>query len=281
MKNSIKLLLTALVLSACAKQKDSSSDIVIDEMNLDCAMVYDQPGTYTLEQDLSSKTCGIMIKASDVTIDLNGHHIQGPNDLRLVNYGIVAVDKSNIKIKNGSIDGFGFGVALSSKNGVGNKVRGNEVTDMTISNSPLRGILIHGYNGRADSNKVSNSGGSLAYPDAYGFGIEMFGPDCMVSNNEVVDTYGSTSPGTYIGEGVAISFSFYNTNCVAENNTVYNNRAVTNKSTFGFWVDVYSVVTIRNNNVNNMHYSGIVPPRTTLLNNTTDIPMADGCYDRN
>jgi hypothetical protein len=282
MKNLIVAFVISLMFFSCTKDGDSSSSSQVSQESFspNCLIVYDQPGTYTLAEDITSDTCGIEVKASNVTIDLNGHKIQGPNDLHAVNYGIVGVERSNVKIKNGSIDGFAFGVALTSENGIGNTVKDNEVSHMQISHSSLRGIQIHGYNGKADSNKVTDSGGSLYSPDAFGFGIEMFGPDCLVSNNEVVDTYGSFTPGLVIGEAVAISFSFYNTNCVADHNEIYNNRIVTNKSTFGFWVDVYSAVTLQNNDIHGMHYSGIVPPRTVQISNTTDIPIANGIYDR-
>lgn len=245
-----------------------------------CSITYDSPGVYLLEADLSTDACGIEITADGVTVDLNGHTIQGPNNLNTVNYGIVGVNRSNTTIKNGKIDGFGFGIALTTSTGTGRLAHDNVVTDLIVSHSSLRGIQVEGYRAQVLRNQVSDSGGNLYYPDAYGFGIEVMGPDCLVADNTVTDTYGSFTPGTIIGEGVGISFSTYNTYCVAENNTITNSRAVTNKSTMGFWVSTYSLVTLRNNKILNMHYSGLVPTITLLENNDTDIPIAYGAYDR-
>lgn len=278
----MKLVFFVLLLSACTKGRSVRPHRYVNtSVSQTCSVVYTQSGRYVLDRDIVSNTCAIEIKADNVTLDLNGHLLQGPNDKSVLNYGIVALDRSNVKILNGTVDGFAFGISLTSSNGIGNMIRGNEVTDMTILNSNFRGIVVHGYNSKVDSNIVTETGGNTYYPDAYGFGIEMVGPDCFVSNNVVTDTYGYLNgTSTRIAEGVAISFSFYNTNCIADNNVIRNNRPVANKSTFGFWVDVYSVVTIKNNTISGMHYSGIVPSRTILINNTTDIPIANGYYDR-
>ncbi len=249
-------------------------------MLFNCNWIIDEPGTYSLDADIITNNCAIEVAADDVVLNLNGFSLIGPNDSSAINYGIVGVNRSNVSISGGNISGFSFGIALTSSRGIGYDTSGNTVKSVNVSDSSLRGIQVEGYRTQIINTKVTNTGGSTYYPDAYGFGIEVIGPDCLVTDNIVTETFGSFSPGLQIGEGVGISFSTYNTYCVAENNTIYNSRSVSNKSTLGFWVDKYSQVTLRNNYIRNMHYSGLVPVFTKLDNNDTDIPIAYGADDR-
>ena len=71
-------------------------------------VVIDQPGSYVLTSNitLSTDANGIVIDASNVTLDLNGHAIIGPGGSGSGN-GIYAYSRHNITIKNGTVRDFG------------------------------------------------------------------------------------------------------------------------------------------------------------------------------
>ena len=70
-------------------------------------VVIDQPGSYVLTSNitLSTDANGIVIDASNVTLDLNGHAIIGPGSGS--GNGIYTYGKHNITIKNGMVRDFG------------------------------------------------------------------------------------------------------------------------------------------------------------------------------
>ena len=70
-------------------------------------VVIDQPGSYVLTSNitLSTDANGIVIDASNVTLDLNGHAIIGPGSGS--GNGIYTYGKHNITIKNGTVRDFG------------------------------------------------------------------------------------------------------------------------------------------------------------------------------
>lgn len=70
-------------------------------------VVIDEPGSYVLTSNVTVSTDvnGIVINASDVTLDLNGHAIIGPGSGS--GNGIYAYGKHNITIKNGMVRDFG------------------------------------------------------------------------------------------------------------------------------------------------------------------------------
>src|SRR5688572_4995292 len=79
-------------------------------------IVITSPGIYTLDRDLAYSGgfgAAIMIAADNVVIDLNGHRITGSGGAGNSAKAIVATNQSNITIRNGSIDGFFYGVELA------------------------------------------------------------------------------------------------------------------------------------------------------------------------
>lgn len=246
-----------------------------------CAMTITSPGEYTLNENLESDACAIEIKSSNVKLDLNGYTLKGPHDMQAISFGIKSLDKSNIEIFNGKIEGFLHGVSIIGSSGRGDDISNNYIHHLEVTYSSQKGIEASGYNVKVTNNTVRQTGKTKAFKRAYGYGIEVTGPSCVVSNNTVTDTYGGTDLAEdMIAEGIAISFSYFSTYCVAENNHIENSIMVSDKSTFGFWVDVYSYVTLKNNYIRNMHYSGVVPPFTGLDTNDLDKAIIHIVSDR-
>lgn len=247
----------------------------------DCVMTIYESGEYVLDRDIETNSCAIEIKSNNVKLNLNGHTLRGPSDPKTASIGIKSIDNSFVEVYNGKIDGFLFGIALVSAIGRGDTTWDNFIHDLEVTNSSQKAIRAGGYNVKVTNNSVKNTGGTEFTADTYGFGIEVRGPSCIVSNNRIIDTYGGAlASDGFINEGVAISFSHFSTYCIAENNYIENSIIVTDKSTFGFWVDVYSMVTLKDNYIRNMHYSGVVPNFTILENNDLDKPMIYKIDDR-
>lgn len=284
MKAAFLFILTFSLFSCLESTNSSQGSIEFESNNpseSSCAYSITEPGEYTLNQDLESETCAIEITASNVKLDLNGHTLKGPHNMETVSYGIKSIKQSNVEVFNGKIEGFLFGVTVIGASGRGDDVSDNYVHDLEVTHSSQKGIRAGGYNVKVINNVVRHTGKTTVSPSAYGFGIEVKGPSCLVSNNIVTDTYGGALPANgIIPEGVAISFSHYSTYCVAENNYIENSVTVSDKSTFGFWVDVYSLVTLKNNYIRNMHYSGVVPNFTILEHNDLDKDMIHVIMDR-
>ena len=80
-------------------------------------IVISQPGSYVLTSNLSVTMVdiqAIIVICNDVTIDLNGFTISGPNSTEnLYGCGIFAVGRETVTIQNGKIWGFAIGINLS------------------------------------------------------------------------------------------------------------------------------------------------------------------------
>jgi hypothetical protein len=116
-------------------------------------ILIDHAGSYVLTDNLVvGGTDAIRIQANDVTLDLNGHTIQGPSTG--FNYGIWAFNQYSITILNGRVWGFGGnGVYLfSNANDPSHRSAGHIVKDMQLLNN---GVGI-GINGGVVLNCVAN-----------------------------------------------------------------------------------------------------------------------------
>ena len=87
-----------------------------------------QPGSYRLTSNLEvpNATDGVEVLADNVTLDLNGHVIQGPVSCSgsppncgspAIGRGIQLFSANNVKLLNGSVEGFGGECVLKSSGG--------------------------------------------------------------------------------------------------------------------------------------------------------------------
>jgi Periplasmic copper-binding protein (NosD) len=77
-------------------------------------IVIDEPGKYVLRRDLHATDVAIVIRASQVTLDLHGHALWGPGGTGV---GIRIEDSSGVSVRDGSAGWFGVGVeVLRSRN---------------------------------------------------------------------------------------------------------------------------------------------------------------------
>ena len=85
-------------------------------------------GDYTLTSDMTFGITGFIIEADNVTLDLNGYTITGPQTNTNGGSG-VAIHSDGVTVKNGTIKGFYFGIAVneSSNNAI------NSIVVMSVS----------------------------------------------------------------------------------------------------------------------------------------------------
>ena len=98
------------VVSNAVKHVDKRIDLATVEGNGSCHHVISQPGSYYLSGNLEvTKSDGIKIETSDVTLDLNGFTIS-----RVSGSGgdgiLVGNGNDRITVRNGSISGFDYGI---------------------------------------------------------------------------------------------------------------------------------------------------------------------------
>lgn len=166
----------ALMLSAVATPTWAVVDITFcDEIT--------QPGSYRVTQDLSRRSCPqcLLIDASNVTIDLQGHSITG--DGATAGAGIAVprnASVSNIEVRNGTVASFVVGINLEG-------AKKSRIERMRVVDSKKFGILAD-----AQSVVVSN----IAARNG-GVGI-VVGVDIAGGGSVVVDNVATENGGTGI-----------------------------------------------------------------------------------
>jgi parallel beta-helix repeat protein len=222
-------------------------------------------GSYVLTSDLvvtQPGTHAIEITVNDVTLDLNGHKIQGPQEGGKC--GIYAENHYSITIKNGRIWGFDdYGIYLHSETsdpsykGAGHRVEGIQalnngsggiyvtagvITNCTANNNSLHGIRPHHS---TVTNCTANNNGSNGIS-----AIRSTVTNCTANNNG--------------GNGIYAYHSTV-TNFIANENSVD-----------GIWAHDSTVVT--NCTANNNGDDGIDAYRSTVTNCSANYNSDDGIY---
>ncbi len=123
---------------------------------------------YILNSDINFGGTGFIIVADDITLDLNGHTINGPGPLPSSSLGVQISSHKGVTVKNGTITGFGCGVLLDGSNNntvrnincartnIGVLVRDstlNSLVDNVITDSTNSGIILMD---NSDNNLVIN-----------------------------------------------------------------------------------------------------------------------------
>ena len=199
----------------------------------------DKPGSYYLTGDLTAGGTGITVTADNVTIDLMGYTISGGGSYN----GIYMDGRSNVEIRNGTIQGFvNNGITESSNSGEGHRV----IHVRVISNGYYGIHLYSRGNLIKDCTAVRNGG----------YGIRVYTGSTVTNNT----AYGNGSHGIYARTGGTVT-----------NNTAYGNGS------HGIYTEGYSTVT--NNTVYHNGSDGIfVGSGSTVTNNTAYHNGSDGIY---
>jgi len=126
-----------------------------------------ESGSYYLTEDVNSAGTAITVGVNDVTIDLMGYTIKGPDSG--TNYGIYINGRSNVEVRNGTVRDFGnTGIYENSNSGTGHRV----INVRSISNGSS-GINLWGRGHLIKDCSAAENG-------SFGIKAEW---DCMVTGN--------------------------------------------------------------------------------------------------
>jgi len=160
-------------------------------------------GVYCFTGDLATAmTSGnaINIETNNVVLDLNGFKLgglaAGPGTMAT---GILASNRQNLTIKNGTIRGFAVGIFLGDSGGS----QGHVVEDIRADQNRLEGIDVRGSGNIVRNNQVVATGGSTVFgANANATGILVEGSGPRVLNNDVITT---VKQGTGIARGILLA----------------------------------------------------------------------------
>ncbi|MHC4571796.1 MAG: right-handed parallel beta-helix repeat-containing protein [Planctomycetota bacterium] len=200
------------------------------------------PGLYYLTEDLTTTGTGITVVANDVTIDLSGQQLIGPDSGD--NYGIYMNACSNVEIRNGTVRNFGsHGIYEASTRGG----KGHHLTSVQAMSNGGKGVFLKGSDHLVkDCTATRNSGDGI---DA---------------------EYGSTLTGntTYENQGTGI---MVRGNCTVTGNTTYDNQ--------GNGIHTDSSCTVTSNRTSHNQGSGIYTGwGGTVTGNLVDDNQKNGIY---
>ncbi len=228
---------------------DEGTDLKIPEFKVIDSIPTEitSPGAYCLSADFETSETAIVIKASNVLIDMAGHRIQGPGTPESSAVGIKWNSKSNIGIRNGTIAGFFYGIcgnAPHSKISAGPESAASDITiqNLVLLDNSFRGIRVDAARATIRSNLIKSTGGTTVYDDAYSMGIEVIGPDCLVQGNWIMDTYP-----VGVGEGVAVSLSHNIDGGRVFGNWISNEQLPFPGRAFAFWIGKGRDIQVTNN----------------------------------
>ena len=209
-------------------------------------------GSYAVTKNLTSSQDGIIVGADDVTIDLMGFRISGPDSG--FNYGISMEGRSNVEVRNGTVANFGS-IGISEAGGSGSNHR---IINVRVKGNGASGIFLFGSNHLVKDCTVS---------DNQGFGI-------FVQYGSVVNgstTYNNTVDGisSTIGSTITGNTAYNNGShgiggcqgCTIIGNALYSNEAM----------GIYTLggCTIKNNAAYSNHQEGIYSEGYSLIDGNT------------
>jgi hypothetical protein len=198
------------------------------------------PGTWCVKQNLATAALSgnaITINANDVTLDCNGFRLDGSAAGPGTNAkGVYANNRSGVTIRNCSIRGFNYGVAVLGT-GVGNLVERNRVSASTYN-----GIRVEGDGSLVRDNQVTSTGGSTVTPHAFGIFTRYI--------VDVLDNTVSGVAGTSGQPGAAIGiYTYSNTGGTVGNNRVSGVLRTGTTATKGIYNYLASRVVVQRNTV--------------------------------
>jgi len=188
---SVGLALALIVPGAAAHAETNNCTEIMSS-----PFIISSPGIYCLKNSL---TGAIYIQASDVVLDLNGHVLDSSSPG--ASAGVLAVDRWNITVRNGTIRGFHTAVQLD-----GAKSRSHLIEYLRLADNSGTGVSVRGDGSVVRHNMLINNG-YAAGPGAR-FALLANGDGMHIAHNQVVESgVGATNEVVGIrigGSGVAV-----------------------------------------------------------------------------
>lgn len=157
--------------------------------------VINRSGVYCFNRDLAFReTSGaaIEIRRNNVVVDLNGFRLFGTPALGNETVGIKVANKQKVRITNGTIERFRFGIELDR--GIA-----NSVDSVSLDQNRQFGILqrLNGKSLQISNNKISRTGGSTS-PEPIGSGGEIFAIAALIGTDRDTPAFGVSVEGNTV-----------------------------------------------------------------------------------
>jgi parallel beta-helix repeat protein len=191
----------------------------------DIPFTINESGSYYLTEDINSADTAITVAADDVTIDLAGFTLAGPDSGTI--YGIYMSGRSNVEIRNGTVRDFHSGIYESSDSG-----QGHRVIDVRALSNGIRGIYLGSKNNLVKDCTASGNGTSAT---GYVYGIYA-SSGSTVTGNTVRDNGNSATSYVY-------GIYAYTGSTVTGNTAYYNGTSATGSYVYGIKAGSGSTVT--------------------------------------
>lgn len=229
-----------------------------------------QSGYYCLQSDLVvDRDFGVMIQADDVVLDLCGYALRYAGEPRPGVHGVVCSGRSDIRITNGSIGGFWFGVHCTQNRGLTiDRIQCDDIPYLAVNVAQSYDVVIRDCrftNFRYDIPKEK---------DTYVIGINIGAEDAVISGNTFDAQYTAKDPNEVGMETVFVLFSArVSQGCVLTHNEMAANVVL--PRSYGVWVASHAGVTASYNSIKNMKYGICLASEASAVISFNDI-TADG-----
>jgi len=183
--NPSRVLTWAAAFLLCEISKAAATDVTnIDRLPYRIT----HSGAYQVMEDLhfeQLRGAAISVEADDVTIDLNGATLSGTADANTLAVGIQSSSRSRIKIANGRITGFYFGIDLRAP--TDGQVRSHVVSDLVLSHNQYFGMRVVGAQSEVQRCTILDTGGSTRPSHTIPHGVRLAGAGNVMRNCQIID----------------------------------------------------------------------------------------------
>lgn len=167
---------------------------------LELPAVISEPGHYCLERDWDLDLFGggfaIEIRSDHVVVDFQGHQVRNlpglvVGEIGWATYGVFAWDRSHIVVRDGTIAGFRYGIAISQDTEGASTSRNHLVEGMRIHFCQRAGILLTAQTSVIRDNIIADITG-VEHPEVTGI-LVLRGGGNRVLGNEISRITGDKS----------------------------------------------------------------------------------------
>ncbi len=229
----------------------------------DIPLTISTPGSYYLTEDVTAAGTAITVAVDDVTIDLSGFALVGPDSG--TNCGIYMSGRSNVEIRNGTVRDFYTGIYEGGSLG-----QDHRVIDVRFVSNGLRGIFLTGKSHLVKDCTASDNGHSAT---STVYGIWASNGSTVTGNTVYFNGYLAT--GSYV-YGIAAG-----NGSTVTGNTASDNGNSAGGTVYGIYVRSGSTVTANTtrNNADYGIYASIycLVDQNTATDNGTNMYTGTGC----
>ncbi len=233
---------TALLLLCCSAVHTEAADTTtIDRVPYRII----SSGTYAFAGDLrfeQLRGAAISVEADDVEIDLKGFTLSGTADTDTLAIGIHGNNRSRVRITDGRISGFYFGIDLRAP--ADNSTHANVVSDLVLSSNQYFGLRVVGRDSEVRRCTVIDTGGSTRPAHTIPHGIRLVGAGNVMRDCRIIDMRLQRFDDGK-GEIVGVHFdaakdSIFERNLIIERSTAAEDSSLSGDSKermFGIWIN--------------------------------------------